>query len=148
MWLHSIYLMGYWHILQCLNTVQTKKGFVIWPCVCIKSGIIKHRMTHTHLGVRHVTCCIWTSDKLCWWNSGIGYWPNGCVRELAVDNSLAWWLELSGESGRHPSAFDSLELKASSLKAVNWHSWLLTPICYCHVVHGSLNVLWIFCGKC
>lgn len=39
----------WWGIdIYCNALVHTtKKGFVIWPCVCIKSGMINYCMTHT-----------------------------------------------------------------------------------------------------
>lgn len=88
----------WWGIdIYCNALVHTtKKGDYCDLTLCVHK--VRHNKllydTHTSEGDR-VTCCVWTSDKLCWWNSGTGYWPDGCVRELAVDNSLAWWLELS-----------------------------------------------------
>lgn len=63
MWLHSIYLMGYWHILQCFIT--RKKG------LCDLTQCVHRAMTHTVRGVRHVDMLcmdLWQTVLMKQWN--------------------------------------------------------------------------------
>lgn len=82
---HSIYLMGYWHILQCFSTENQRKGFVIWPCVCAKCA------WHTHT-LRGETC-----GMLC-----MDLWQTVSMEtvRMAVSGGLEGLVGLRGGRGR------------------------------------------------
>lgn len=93
--------------------------------------------THTHTHTRE-----WHSDMLCmdlWQTVLMKQWnwiravDNGCVRELAVDDSLARWLERSVWSGRHPvtATTTGLEFEGGKQEKSAFNNTVLRPTTVC-----------------
>lgn len=146
MWLHSIYLMGYWHILQCFSTYKQKRLCDLTLCV--------HKVRHSK--VLYDTLRSGTSDMLCMdlWQTVLmkqWYWilaewlcqGIGSGQLSGVMTGTFWW---KWAASFPRDAFDNLKQRASSLRVVNWCNWLFnTLILMPWGISNVVVLLWIFC---
>lgn len=101
----------WWGIdIYCNALVHTtKKGFVIWPCVCIKSGIINYCMTHTLRSETSDMLCmdLWQTVLMKQWNWILAEWlcqGIGSGQLSGMMTGTFWWKWVASFPG---DAFDS-----------------------------------------